>query len=774
MTVWTFIRIERLCARFLVAKPNMVAVLALAILAILGTGLDRLEIKTGYRDLFHADDPLLLAIDAMNDRYGSGDGLILMISARDGDVLDQSGLRAISALTRSLDALPQTRRVTSLSTQRRVTRTAIGTMLVDLIPEQPPRRAGGLKRLRKNILTTSGVAETLVTRGGDATLIRVEVSLRDGDHTALVDFTRKVRALIDDVKATDPDLSVALGGLVTLNDALVQATHADMRVLFPAMGVLLCLGLLVFTRSLRGVAGPLIVVGAAVVAAIGAAGWLGVPVTPILSITPTIVLGIGIADSLHILVSTDRAGLAGAAARPALYKALRRNFGPISLTTLTTGVGFLCLMFSESPPFRDLGLISAIGVLAALFFTLTLLPAISVIAPGKIRSGYNRMGQWIGKILDVVTRRRRVALVVIGVLVAIAGAGLSQTRSDDQLTQWFDESLAFKQDLNTIRDTFGPTERASWVIPLPRGRDTLDARFLGSLDTFSTWLEDQPEVADTITLSSILEPLSAKETLAAEIATLDRLHRSEQGRDRLSALLSRDMDETRVIVILENGSTLALQALAARAEAWTGKQPGPISEARPSGPVWSLAKLVSSSTQTMLIGTTVAFLVIAACLGLLLRSWRLGVVGLTAMVVPPALVYGIWSWTGRPIGLAESVVAATSLGLLVDISIHILTRYRAGALVGLDPRVRIRRAFEAAGPALLTGFLILIAGFAVLTLSPFRGNMHFGLLTAATLAVGLPVAVLVLPFGLKQDPGASGGDGDQSTTITPGSRSSSV
>ena len=127
MTVWTFIRIERLCARFLVAKPNMVAVLALAILAIRGTGLDRLEIKTGYRDLFHADDPLLLAIDAMHARSGSGAGLILMISARDGDVLDQSGLRAISALTRSLDALPQTRRVTSLSTQRRVTRTAIGT-----------------------------------------------------------------------------------------------------------------------------------------------------------------------------------------------------------------------------------------------------------------------------------------------------------------------------------------------------------------------------------------------------------------------------------------------------------------------------------------------------------------------------------------------------------------------------------------------------------------------------------------------------------------------
>jgi len=120
------------------------------------------------------------------------------------------------------------------------------------------------------------------------------------------------------------------------------------------------------------------------------------------------------------------------------------------------------------------------------------------------------------------------------------------------------------------------------------------------------------------------------------------------------------------------------------------------------------------------------------------------------------------------------VVAATSLGLLVDTSIHIFTRFQARSLQGLDPRARIRRAFETAGPALLTGYLILIAGFAVLSLSPFRGNMHFGLLTAATLAVGLPVAVLTLPLGLARAPITGDGNGDQSIRITPGSTSSSL
>ncbi len=752
----------------------MAIVLALVVLGILAAGLGRLDIKTSYRGLFHADDPLLLDIDAMNGRYGTGDGLILMISARDRDVLDRSGLTAITALTRSLDALPETRRVTSLSTQRRSIRTAIGTMLVDLVPQKPPRSMDGLARVRANILAASGIAETLVTRAGDAALIRADVQLRDDNHAALDRFLRATRALVDASTSGDPNLSVSLVGLVPLNDAFIQATRSDMRVLFPAMGVLFLAGLFVFTKSPRGVAGPLIIVVAAVTAAIGAAGWLRIPVTPILSIAPTIILGIGIADSLHILVGVDRARLAGAAPRPALYKTMRRNLGPIGLTTLTTGVGFLCLMFSESPPFRDLGLVTAIGVFAALFFTLTLLPVISLVAPGKIRSRYDQMGRWIGGVADHAACRRPAALMVIGALVAIAGSCLSQLRGDDRLSEWFDNSLAFKRDVDAVRDRFGPTEQVSWVIPLPGGSNDIDAAFLENLDRFSSWLRDQPEVAGAVSLSSMLDVLSRDGTPANKIAILDGLRRFKDGRDRLSPLLSTNMDETRVIVTPRNESTQGLRALAVRAKSWTSQRSGPIGGARPSGPTWSLAMLVTSSAQTMLTGTLVAFLAIATCLGLVLRSWRLGVVGLAAMLVPPAMIYGVWSWTGRPIGLAESVVAATSLGLLVDTSIHIFTRFQARSLQGLDPRARIRRAFETAGPALLTGYLILIAGFAVLSLSPFRGNMHFGLLTAATLAVGLPVAVLTLPLGLARAPITGDGNGDQSIRITPGSTSSSL
>ncbi|MDG2285600.1 MAG: MMPL family transporter, partial [Alphaproteobacteria bacterium] len=616
-----------------------------------------------------------------------------------------------------------------------------------------PKSPSALAKLCQVILDTPHLSGRLISSDGKAALIRAEITLAEQGHQSLTTFIGEMRDLGRKIEDDNLGLKISLGGLVILNGAFVEAAQRDIRLLFPAMALLLCVGLWLFTRSWRGVLGPLLVVGAAVVATMGIAGWLRIPITPILSIAPTIILGIGIADSLHLLISTDRSRRAGASAGPAFFRALRRNLAPICLTTLTTGIGFLSLLFSDSPPVRDLSLVTAIGVVAALFFTVTLLPLINAIAPGHIRARHDTMGEWIGRALDWVQDRRGMALAMTILMILVAVAGLSKIKNDDQLSKWFDASVVFRQDLEQIREAFGSTERVSWVIPLSKGLVYIDANVLDGLDAFSTWLVGQPEALSANSVSSTLSALtgSADAKRSTDLALLKRLAKNREPDSPLAQLLSVDQRETRIIVSLSSSSTLDLRNLQARARAWLDKQPSPIRQARASGPAWSLAKLVSSSADAMLTGTAFAFAVIGLCLGLILRSWRLGFVALVAMMVPPALVYGLWSWSGRSVGLAGSVVAATSLGLLADASIHILTRYQSPASRHLKAHQAVRRAFQAAGPALLAGFLILIAGFSVLTLSPFQGNSHLGFLTAATLALGLPVAILVLPFGIPRD-----------------------
>lgn len=744
----------RLGTRLVVARPVPTALVALIVLAVLGAGMTRLEVRTGYRGMFHADDPLLTDLEAMNRRYAAGDGLLFVIHSNGGSVLDTDGLIAIRALTDGLRRIPSVRSVTSLATARRVTRTAFGMLAVDVIPKRPPPSVAALNRLRQTVMDMPSLVGTLISGDGNAALVRAEVDLARGDSASLTKIMARADALKQSIETAAPGLDVAIGGLVALNRAFVEAAVRDARVLFPVMGGLLCFGLWLFTRSLRGVIGPMLVVGAAVAAAMGAAGWLNVPVTPILSIAPTIILGIGIADSLHILVGADRARGRGVAPSPALYRALRRNLTPVFLTTVTTAIGFLSLLFGKSPPFRDLGLVTAMGVGAALFFTVTLLPLINTIAPGRIRGRFRRIARVIGRIAVWSNARRGLAVSLIVIMVLVAAAGFERAHTDDRFAEWFDQSTMFRQDQDRIRQSFGPTERVSWIVPLPRGLADINADLLRELDGFSTWLSAQPEASHVISLSSLLSGLTGSKpddvTRKSDLAVLRRLTRPGADRDAISRLLSVDGDETRLLVTLTDGSTRALHGLAGRARIWLAARPGPLDQARAAGPAWSLGQLVRSSAEAMLTGTAIAFILIALCLGIFLRSVRLGLAGLVAMIVPPGLVYGIWSLSGRAIGLSESVVAATSLGLLVDASIHLLVRCRDAGLRGKQPTDIVRRAFEAAGPALAGGFLILIAGFTVLVLSPFQGNQHFGLLTASTLAVGMLVAVLVLPSGMRR------------------------
>ena len=107
----------------------------------------------------------------------------------------------------------------------------------------------------------------------------------------------------------------------------------------------------------------------------GVAGWLGIPVSPPMSTAPTIILTIAIADGIHILVTLIKAMRAGASRDEALVTSLRANWQPVFLTSLTTIVGFASLNLNGVPPLQDLGNVTAVGVFAAWFFSVTFLPA---------------------------------------------------------------------------------------------------------------------------------------------------------------------------------------------------------------------------------------------------------------------------------------------------------------------------------------------------------------------------------------------------------------
>jgi predicted RND superfamily exporter protein len=148
----------------------------------------------------------------------------------------------------------------------------------------------------------------------------------------------------------------------------------------------------------------------------------------------------------------------------------------------------------------------------------------------------------------------------------------------------------------------------------------------------------------------------------------------------------------------------------------------------------------------MLYGTALAFLLIAATLIIALRSVRLGLISLIPNFFPVMITFGLWAIFVGEIGIIASVITATSLGLIVDDTVHVLSKYgRAKREHRLSTHDAVRFSFSHVGTALWVTTVILVAGFAVLGFSPIKINSDLGILTAVTVSLALVLDFLLLP-----------------------------
>jgi predicted RND superfamily exporter protein len=148
----------------------------------------------------------------------------------------------------------------------------------------------------------------------------------------------------------------------------------------------------------------------------------------------------------------------------------------------------------------------------------------------------------------------------------------------------------------------------------------------------------------------------------------------------------------------------------------------------------------------MLVGTTAALILISFLLIIALRSLKFGLISLVPNLFPAAMGFGLWGYLQGEVGVALSIVAAMTLGIVVDDTVHYLSKYLRGKREkGLSPEEATTYAFKNVGFALSTTTIALVAGFGVLSFSGFKINSDMAMLTAITIAIALFVDLFFLP-----------------------------
>jgi len=213
----------------------------------------------------------------------------------------------------------------------------------------------------------------------------------------------------------------------------------------------------------------------------------------------------------------------------------------------------------------------------------------------------------------------------------------------------------------------------------------------------------------------------------------------------LNNQLDVDKSSSRIVATFKNMTSNELINVEQDMVAWFAKH-APQYEVDFASPSLMFAHIGQRNITSMLIGTTLALILISILLGVALKSWRFGFISLLPNLAPAAIAFGLWGILSAQVGLGLSVVIGMTLGIVVDDTVHFLSKYiHAKREKNATAEQAVHYAFDNVGRALWITTFVLVVGFTVLAQSSFKMNADMGFLTALTIFIALVVDFLFLP-----------------------------
>jgi predicted RND superfamily exporter protein len=757
-----FKAIDRFAAaltRQVIGHRWLVVAAAVALAAIVGSGASRLEFSTNYRVFFSEANPELQAFENLQDTYTKNDNFFFVLEPRSGGAFDVGTLTAVEELTEAAWQIPYAIRVDSVSNFQHTYAIEDDLIVEDLVTNAADRDAGFLEERRDVALAEPLLRDQIVTGNAGVTAVNVVLQYPEKGLMEVPEAVSFARDLKAQIEANHPNVQIHLTGVSMLNNAFAETGMSDGATLMPLMFVVIFALTWLIIRSFTATFSTLIVIALSTMVGMGVAGFAGVKLTPIAMSAPIVILTLAVADSVHILLSLRGLMREGLDKSAGLVEAVRINFLPVSITSLTTIVGFLSLNFSDSPPYWHLGNITAVGIAAAWLYSITLLPALISLLPYRTKqSGEEDWSQrTMDRLADFVIGNYRRLFVGVGIAVLALIAFIPTIDFNDQWVEYFDERIEFRTDSDEAQEHFGlyPIE---YSVPSNGPGGVSEPEFLANLERFAEFLRQHPSVTHVYSLSDVMKRLNRNmhgddpayyrtpddRELSAQYLLLYELS-LPYGLD-LNDRINVDKSATRVTATVSRTTTTETKQFFADVEQWMEANWPEYMHTSPTSAAVMFTYISERNMQNMITGTILAIAAIALIMMVALRSVRLGVLSLVPNGLPILTTFGAWALLVGEVGFSVATVASISLGIIVDDTVHLLSKYvRARDERSLSVEDSIRYAFHNVGTAIVVNTVILTAGFLVMTTSAFKMNVDLGLMTVLAIVFALILDFLFLP-----------------------------
>lgn len=615
-----------------------------------------------------------------------------------------------------------------------------------------------LDRIKALYLNDTALNSRLVSSEGHLTIALISLNIPDIDRAAVERVYERVEYIVSTLQSQNLDMDIRIIGTMMSEYAFSTATKEELGKRLPYSIVIAAVLMLLLLRNITGCVITLVVTLLSAGIAFGLKGHFNTVITPVTGMAPTTIFTLAIADCVHLLSGFQLFLSQGDSKHKAIMNSLRLNVKAISLTTLTTVIGFLCFNFSSSPAIRDMGNVVAMGVIIAWILTLFLVPILVLKLPYKTPPVREVSSKYFAKLANVINARAGVVAIVFVVVVTGLLMGLPRNELNEVMIEMFDHSYDLRRNTELLNEELTGVSRLYFDLTTRSDRNVSDLEYLEALEAFTTWLREQPRVRGVDSYSDFLIQLNKtmhdddpayyrlpeSTALAAQYLLLYEASMPSTG--GLESLLAIDRGSSRVEVRIDLSDSRTIMALKSSSEAWL-RQNAPYYMYSPATSIDILfAETSITNAEGMYIGTLISLVLISVMVSVAVKDSRLGLISLVANLLPILVAYGIWGYLKGRIGISEAMVASLTMGLVVDDTIHFLTKFQ-DAIKREPGRIvqAIEYAYHHAGNAIIITTVVFVCSFSVFLDSSYLPNVHLSMLTMMTLSLALLFDLFFLP-----------------------------
>jgi predicted RND superfamily exporter protein len=744
------------------------AAIALGVVLVLGfaPGLAWLQTDFTHKGFFNLDDPKLKKFEEFEKRFGNDDTVIIAVHSPSG-IYDTGTIALVQWLTEQMWQVPEVLRVESITSYNWMHGREGEIVVEPFLPSTLSPEV--LEERRKLAAAESILPRYMVSADGKTTLVagRIQPAIdKPPDSEAI---TLALRAIVARARVSDETLHVQGTPVVTYS--FQEVSERDLARLVPLLLALMAIFLFLILRSALAVCLPFITVGGTLVCAFGMAGWIGLVQTPLSTSIPAILIAVGIADTVHVVLTFVSAMREGAPQAEAARYSLSRNLLPTLLTSATTAVGFLSFAQAPLKPIAILGFVTGFGTVITWLMAFVTCGGLMFVLPFRISprpvaDGEATSHTGASRLIDFVMRHNRAILVGSAVVSGLClWYAIGMEVSTDPI-KYFSRDEPVRVAHEVLEHEMRTSRSIELVVEAGHEGGALDIEFLKKVDALEQALEHDPSITTIIsigrTLKEINQALSDGDPHAYTLPP-DSASAAQQmllytlalppGSDVNDRITVRE-DALRITLVGNHDNSTGAVGLVNRATAIAG---GLGLNIWATGKYYLYQETSDYVVQSLLRSIATATLSVGIIMSLMLRSVPLGIIAMLPNLVPLFVAGAFIRLLGRPLDLGTAMVASVALGICIDDTSQILANYSRVRADGVPPEAAVRRVMDHSLTSLLSTNGVLIASFVSFAVATYIPNVVFGLLTAFVFIVALVADLLMTPALLLSWPGTGGG-----------------